>query len=479
MKAGWISCAILFGCGDGLPDARDGGDAGIDATIMMDGSMIGDTSSMDVADEMSMTDSGLDAGVDTGPPVTMPWGVKSGNNTNQYAQLYAVAVGGPSSDIVVGGSIANTVHIRRLDAMGGTLWTAAQTGQGHAYTVGMDASGNMYVGGLAQSSFDLGGGTITNGYLLKLDPKGKVLWQHSNLQATFRCIAFKSNGNVIIGGSVDNSADFGGGTMTANGPDALLIEYTPTNTFVRAKQFGPVNSYGIQQMRHCAVDASDNVVVAGYFDDQISLGGSTFTGPAQGSGALGTFVAKLSPTLGHIASIDLKMGDGLSGVAPIALDSSGNVFVAGWFGTSVDLGGGALMTAGNRDAFIGKLDSSLNHKWSKRFGDSDNQFITAIATDPSGRVGFTGAYSGNLNFGCGALPGQNQTTAIFTGLFDTSGACVINHTYSATTPSVNAMAFLTQPDFVIAGGFFGSITLPSGQLSAGNNWDGFVARLQP
>ena len=56
--------------------------------------------------------------------------------------------------------------------------------------------------------------------------------------------------------------------------------------------------------------------------------------------------------------------------------------VAGWFTESADFGGGPLKSAGGKDIAIARLDANGQHLWSKRFGDWQNQYATAVATMP-------------------------------------------------------------------------------------------------
>ncbi|MCK5406824.1 MAG: hypothetical protein KAJ37_05200, partial [Candidatus Krumholzibacteria bacterium] len=68
----------------------------------------------------------------------------------------------------------------------------------------------------------------------------------------------------------------------------------------------------------------------------------------------------------------------------LATDSAGNIVVTGWFGGSVDFGGGPLITAGNKDIFVAKFDPTGAHLWSVGLGDADWQVGYSVAVDGSG-----------------------------------------------------------------------------------------------
>jgi hypothetical protein len=83
-------------------------------------------------------------------------------------------------------------------------------------------------------------------------------------------------------------------------------------------------------------------------------------------------------------------GSGNDEAKAIAIDSSGNVYVAGWTGGSTDFPTtpGAYDTSySNIDAFVSKLDSNLTKLLASTYlgGSNDNEAY-AIAIDSSGNV---------------------------------------------------------------------------------------------
>jgi hypothetical protein len=83
----------------------------------------------------------------------------------------------------------------------------------------------------------------------------------------------------------------------------------------------------------------------------------------------------------------------------VAFDGAGNIIVAGNFEGTMDLGGGPMTSAGASDLFVGKLDSTGKHLWSKRFGDTAKQGGWAVATDAQGNIFLSGGLTGSVSFG--------------------------------------------------------------------------------
>ena len=98
----------------------------------------------------------------------------------------------------------------------------------------------------------------------------------------------------------------------------------------------------------------------------------------------------------------------------VASDPSGNVLVTGGLYGSANFGGGTLTSAGDADVFVAKLSALGEHLWSKRFGSSClQQNATAIATDAQGNVIVAGYFDGAIDFGGGPLYGAPCSSGRF------------------------------------------------------------------
>src|SRR6202041_1583750 len=75
----------------------------------------------------------------------------------------------------------------------------------------------------------------------------------------------------------------------------------------------------------------------------------------------------------------------------VAVDGSGNVYVAGY--TTGSLQG---TNAGGYDGFVRKLDSAGDTLWTQQFGTSSGDFAQGVAVDGSGNVYVAGYTTGSL-----------------------------------------------------------------------------------
>ena len=113
-----------------------------------------------------------------------------------------------------------------------------------------------------------------------------------------------------------------------------------------------------------------------------------------------------SQSLEHLWSqrFGQRLGDtGVDAGQGIAVDGADNILVTGLFQGTVDFGGGPLTSAGVSDIFVAKYDAAGAHLWSQRFGDTGFDQGNAIAVDGADDVLVTGYFGGTVDFGGGPL----------------------------------------------------------------------------
>ena len=276
------------------------------------------------------------------------------------------------------------------------------------YAVAVDASGNVAVTGSFQNTIDFGGGPIVaNGFsfdafAFKLNSAGTHVWSKGmggTTNESGRGIAFDPSGNVIVTGFFTGAVNFGCSTLTsAGGDDIFLVKYSPTGACQWSKQFG--DTYH-QEAFAVAVDSSSNIILTGQFAGTLNFGGSNLVNTYYMSTDI--FVAELNSSGGHIWSKSFGALNSERGTG-IAVDSTGNVVMTGWFLGTVDFGGGPLTGGSGLTTFVAKYSPLGAHQWSKRFGGTDSNESYGLAVDRNGNLGVTGYFRSTVDFGQGALP---------------------------------------------------------------------------
>jgi hypothetical protein len=80
-------------------------------------------------------------------------------------------------------------------------------------------------------------------------------------------------------------------------------------------------------------------------------------------------------------------------------DASGDVLLLGAFGADASFGGPVLTCAGPGDVFLARYDAAGNHKFSKAWGDGQDQAGLGLALDAAGDVFIAGNLRGGIDFG--------------------------------------------------------------------------------
>src|SRR5207249_2295898 len=113
------------------------------------------------------------------------------------------------------------------------------------------------------------------------------------------------------------------------------------------------------------------------------------------------FVAKLDGGLSKLLAATFLGGSGGGEASALALDSAGNVYVAG-LTESPDFPGigpdSADHTFAGEEAFVAKLDGDLSELLAATFlGGSDSDFAHAVALDSAGNV-YVAGQTGSRDF---------------------------------------------------------------------------------
>ncbi len=192
--------------------------------------------------------------------------------------------------------------------------------------------------------------------------------------------------------------------------------------------------------RAAAVDSSGQVVIAGF-----TLGSSIqLVNPLQGTFHIGQnqgFVAKLNATGDAFVFATYLSSSGTLANA-VALDSQGNVYVAGTTSDATfpvknayqpSLAGSVF----NSDAFVLKMDSTGSTLiFSTYLGGSDTDTINALAVDLSGNVWVTGGTASRDFPMVNALQGPpamaTSTLSAFVAKLDSAGSQLLYSTYLGT-----------------------------------------------
>ncbi len=166
-----------------------------------------------------------------------------------------------------------------------------------------------------------------------------------------------------------------------------------------------------------AVDSSGNTYMTGAFQGTVDFDPGVGTAELTSTGLADIFIAKYDPLGNYLWAKNIGGSNG-DIANSIAVDSSGNTYIAGNFQLTVDfdpgVGTAELTFAGANDIFIAKFDTSGNYLWAKNIGSTGNETANNIAVDSSGNTYITGVFSNTVDFD----PGAGTAELTSTGLTD-------------------------------------------------------------
>ncbi|NUO47490.1 MAG: hypothetical protein HOV80_01395 [Polyangiaceae bacterium] len=347
------------------------------------------------------------------------------------------------------------------------------------HRVAADASGNVFLAGYFTGTINLGGAPLTSAggddvFLAKFDAAGNHVWSkrfgNASAQIPFG-LATDGSGNIVIIGQFEGSMDFGGGALTSAGAlDVFLAKLDPMGNHVWSKRFGDAST---QYGSDVAVDAAGNVFITGGLAGTVSFGGP----PISATNLQNLFLAKLDSAGNHLWSKALggpaELPDGT-----LAADPYGNVILTAWIIGALDLGGGPLPVGGSWDVLAAKFDATGNHVWSKQFGGTNDQGARAVAVDATGNVFLAGDFLNAIDFGGGVLNNPSGYD-VYVAKLDPAGNHLWSKQFGGSPTNANGygMTVDVAGNVILTGGFSGTVSFGGSPLTGAGGTDVFVAKL--
>jgi len=322
----------------------------------------------------------------------------------------------------------NDIFIHKIDSSGSFLWSKRIGGilNDGIQRLQLDASGNILVSGYFNGTvdFDPGFGTnylTANGsnskFISKFDSSGNLIWAlDKGTQYDFLNNS-DAQGNIYFSGIFENTFDFDPGpgvyNLTSNGSQNMFISKFDNNgNIVWAKSFDGTGN----QMGRLVVDSEGNIYATGRLWGTTDLDPDTSVYTLSSNGEGDVFILKMNASGSLIWAKNMGGYNGDYSYS-IALDADENIYTTGTFGGGVqiaDYDPGPevynIITNGNHDLFISKLDSGGNFVWAVSMGGvGGDDCGNDIFVDNAGKVYVTGIFEYNVDFDPG--PGVANRSA--------------------------------------------------------------------
>jgi hypothetical protein len=310
-----------------------------------------------------------------------------------------------------------------------------------AFDVAVDAVGNSYVVGQMYGSVTFGNLPTLAGnpgnpdaFVAKFDSFGTPIeaFQYGDLLAQLaEGVALDSLGNPVVAGTFVGGIVFGGNLLGggANTGSGFVAKLDAVGVPVWAKSIATAANGKNVAIHSVAIDASNNVYVAGEFNAAADLG----LGSVTPTGSSDAFLVKYDAA----GTAKLVKHYGAAGefasATRVAVDAVGKISLSGTFYGNVVFGPGTSVT-GNAgfphavDYFVAELDNSGNAVFADSFGNGASNPVRDIKANGTTELIVVGTFSGNLHPSwwaqCPALVGSASAGNSFVvRLNSTSGVC--------------------------------------------------------
>lgn len=292
---------------------------------------------------------------------------------------------------LTGTSLVQRIFLASFDRQGQHRWSKRigdPARDSEVLSLNVDANDDIYVVGTIYA----------DSFLVSYDKDGNQRWARDfvqiasveDYQISVTGVATDQTGHVYITGSFSGIANFGSGSLLVSSfGDRLFVASYDTDSGAHRWS----NTYSGDDWNTAypsALVATDDGrhFITGYFNGELNLGGTTLSADIPTA-----FIAGFNSAGYPMWSVQPISTEYTSG-AQLALNSSDDLLVAGYFTEDIDFGTGVLTSAGGSDVFIASYTTDNGQvQWSQRIGGTGSEGSTGMAVSTAGV-----AYIGTSDF---------------------------------------------------------------------------------
>lgn len=318
------------------------------------------------------------------------------------------------------GNHMKDVFVVKLNSDGDFLWakTVGSLDWDLAKAVAVDRSGNVLIGGYFRRTVDFdpgpgvvnktsqGGGT-PDAYILKLDENGDFVWIKTfggSSTQLVQSIVVDDSSNIYSTGYYSYNTDFDPDSNSyvqgskSNSVDVFVQKLDSNGNFLWVQTFGSTFTDKAEDM---AIDQWGNILVTGEFQLKMNLYSKYAGFRLESTGSYDVFAVRMGPNGDYLwaGGFGGKSSDEGRG---IAVDQFGDFYVTGTFRDTADFnpddGRDSIISFGNRDIFLTKIDSAGTYKWTQAFGAKGQDIGSDVAIGDKGEMYITGTFHDTIDF---------------------------------------------------------------------------------
>ncbi|UOK42815.1 MULTISPECIES: T9SS type A sorting domain-containing protein [Flavobacterium] len=428
--------------------------------------------------------------------------------TDSFGNVYVVGTFSGTADfdrsaatVTLTAAGGGDMFLAKYDSNGNYLWAKAIGGASKYETpmsIAVNTVGEVIIGGFFYDTTDFDPSAATANltsqgdsdvFIAKYDSNGNYLWAKSmggtGYEYSFNMVLNNSGQIHIIGELDSQSADFDPSGATAiisainntdgsQSADLYIAKYDTNGNYLWAKVLGGDQSGSMGFESKLVVNSSGEVYIGGGFSGTVDFDPSTATANLTSvDNSWDMFIAKYD-SYGSYLWAKTMGGEGKHDIVKtIAVSSSGDLFVIGAFGSTVDFDPSAATvnltaTGETSNLFIAKYGSNGNYIWAKATGVIDNVWglnPSSIALSSNDDMYIGGVFQGTGDFDPSAAV-ANLTSAggndMYVAKYDSNGNYLWAKAMgSAADDNVNSITLNSNGELYATGSFQNTVDFES------------------
>ena len=371
------------------------------------------------------------------------------------------------------------IFVACFDSQGSPRWAkkfVAEDNNATARVIAIGPDGALYITGTYEGTLKIGQSITTAQkgiYLASLDLDGTPRWiDHLGEGDTVQVddMAISQGGTIYVAGSFQEAINIGKGSQpAAGGYDVFLTSYSRSSSDRWRKFFGSIDN---DRSRAIAVDSQGSVYLAGTFMGTVDFDQVQKTT----KGDQDIFLTTFSPD-GVVVRVKRLGLTRYSTAFSLAVDGSGNQYLAGDYDGQIKLVGKEHTAPEKRDGFLLALDSMGNESWAKIVTSPGVASPREVSVDAAGTLHLAGLFDDAVTVDGQLLP-HSSNAGLFLAEFTSAGAKVSARAFSSTGFTAPEGIAADAQGVLLTGNFRGALDLGIETfLAKGDSYDLFISRL--
>jgi hypothetical protein len=350
--------------------------------------------------------------------------------------------------------------------------------------------GNAVVTGYMYGPVTFGTSTVStsvlDGFIGMTGPTGNWMWatafrtlpNASTDLSIPQAMAVDATGDVLVAGYFSGETDFGGTSINVSNEEIFIAKLDGANGALKWVVSG--GGIGPQRVTDILVDSAGNIKLSGLTQNNVIFGTRTHTMV----GTQDSFVLELSSTGSFVSITGYGIANQALSIAELAHDSNGNLYLGGTFeGTLARNGWSITANKGGTDVFFIKDSGQASTSWATIGGTNGNDVLTGLEVTSKSEVVFSGYGQNTFTGGTKAVTPKGNYDGFLGGL-TASGSWSWLDVTNSNDYEVNLGLAVNDSDILAAAGAFANVnpaTISKGgtTITSSGGWDTYVWSIDP